>query len=73
MRNIKSLIKDDDAIIGLSAFTGIAFISSVGGCIEHLILNAAIITCPAFSSAIGATIRDILSVASTWCANILTA
>ena len=69
MRNIKSLIKDDDAIVGATSFVVLGAIASFGGCIEHIALEAAIITCPAISSAIGATLRNVCA----WMANILTA
>ena len=73
MRNVRSFIKDDNAMAGCASFAGIGISAAICGLGEHCMLNIAMLSCPAISSAIGATIRNMLSVASTWCANILTA
>ena len=71
MRNIKSLVKDEDGGAILSVCLG--GMCSCVGCCEWILTDVLAIFAPACSSAIGAGFRDVLSFVSTWLANCLTA
>ena len=74
MRNTKSrsLIKDDDAM-GAPLFVVLGMVASIGGLFEQCMLLLSTILAPACSSAIGAGSGNLLSLARTWIANIITA
>ena len=73
MRNIRSLIKDDDAMAGGLTFIGVGCVASALGCLEMWRVLATSLCYPIISSMCGASIRNILSGASTLLANCLTA
>ena len=69
MRNIRSLIKNDDAMGGGSVFLCVGSIASVVGICESCRVITASLLYPAISSMIGSSGRSLC----TWMANILTA
>ena len=73
MRNIRSLIENDDALGGGLAFLVIGGPSTICGIIEGLALTCTSLCLPAWSSLIGGSIGKIWGIAHTWVANILTA
>ena len=73
MRNIRSLIENDDALCGGLAFLVIGVPSAICGIIEGLALTCTSLCLPALSSMTGGTIGDLWGIAHTWVANILTA
>ena len=71
MRNIKSLIKDDDA--GALSFCGLGICGSILGVVEVCTLHVATLCCPTISSLVGGSIGKIWGIAHTWFANCITA
>ena len=69
MRNIRSLIKDENAMCGSIAFIGVGTIASTVGLFESCRVIAATILYPVISSTIGSFSGSLC----TWMANILTA
>ena len=69
MRNIRSLIKDDDAMCGSIAFLSVGGIASTVGICESCRVVVASLLYPAISSTIGSAFGSLC----TWMANILTA